>query len=191
MEIRDKLLDCAVRLYAEAGFRGATTRRIAQEAGVNEITLFRHFGSKTALLQAALERARSHGLDTPLPEEPGDPRAETLAWARAYLANMRERRSLLRTCLAEVGEHPEIIPAEGSTPARASEALCRYIERLRAQGRAARDFDPRVAAAMLIGSLFADAMGRDVMPDMYRNDPEQALVQYVHLFLRAIGTPEA
>jgi AcrR family transcriptional regulator len=191
MEIRDKLLDCAVRLYAEAGFRGATTRRIAQEAGVNEITLFRHFGSKTALIQAALERARGNGAHLPLPEEPGDPRAELLAWARAHLASMRERRTLMRTCMAEVAEHPEIIPSEGSSPALASQALCRYIERLRAQGRAARDFDPQVAAVTLMGSLFADAMGRDVMPDMYRNDPEQALVEYVHLFLRAIGTSEA
>jgi AcrR family transcriptional regulator len=191
MDIRDKLLDCAARLYAEAGFRGATTRRIAQEAGVNEITLFRHFGSKSALLQAAIERTRLLGLDVPLPEEPGDPRAELLAWSRMHLTSMRERRSMMRTCLAEVGEHPEIIPSEGSTPARASQALCRYVERLREQGRAARDFDPQVAAVMLMGSLFADAMGRDVMPDMYRNDPEQALVQYVHLFLRAIGAPEA
>jgi AcrR family transcriptional regulator len=191
MDIRDKLLDCAVRLYAEAGFRGTTTRRIAQEAGVNEITLFRHFGSKAALLQEALERSRRHGDDVPLPEEPGDPRAELLAWSRAHLASMRKRRTLMRTCLAEVGEHPELNPSEGSAPARASAALCAYIERLRAQGRAARDFDPQVAAVMLMGSLFADAMGRDVMPDMYRNDPEQALVQYVHLFLRAIGTPEA
>jgi hypothetical protein len=40
---------------------------------------------------------------------------------------------------------------------------------------------------MLMGVLFADAMGRDVMPDMYQNDPDEALDQYVRLFLRAIG----
>jgi hypothetical protein len=43
------------------------------------------------------------------------------------------------------------------------------------------------ASTMLMGVLFADAMGRDIMPDMYRNDPEHALDQYVKLFLRGIG----
>ena len=42
MDVRDKILLAAVTVFAEVGFRGATTRRIAQEAGVNEITLFRH-----------------------------------------------------------------------------------------------------------------------------------------------------
>ncbi|HEU4700155.1 MAG TPA: helix-turn-helix domain-containing protein [Gemmatimonadales bacterium] len=191
MEIRDRLLDAAVRLYAESGFRGATTRRIALAAGVNEITLFRHFGSKAALIQEAIQRAGLLGRDVPLPDEPGEPREELLAWSREHLARLRERRTLVRTCMAEVEEHPEMVPPEGSSPARAAQALCRYVERLRAQGRAAADFDPAAAAAMLMGALFADAMGRDLMPDMYRNAEDEALGQYVHLFLRAIGTSEA
>ena len=191
MEIRDRLLDAAARLYAESGFRGATTRRIALAAGVNEITLYSHFGSTAALLQAAIERAGLLAHDVPLPEQPGEPRAELLAWSREHLARLRERRTLVRTCMAEVEEHPEMVPAEGSAPARAAQALCHYVERLRAQGRARADFDPAAAAAMLMGALFADAMGRDLMPDMYRNVEDEALVQYVHLFLRAIGTPEA
>jgi hypothetical protein len=40
---------------------------------------------------------------------------------------------------------------------------------------------------MLMGALFADAIGRDIMPDLYRNEPEQALDEYVRLFLRSIG----
>ena len=56
MNVRDQLLAAAARVYAEAGYRGATTRRIALAAGVNEITLFRHFGSKDALLREAIAR---------------------------------------------------------------------------------------------------------------------------------------
>ena len=59
MSVREQLLDAAVRLYAEAGYHGATTRRIASAAGVNEITLFRHFGSKDALIREAITRAGS------------------------------------------------------------------------------------------------------------------------------------
>lgn len=189
MEIREKLLEAAARLYAEAGFRGATTRRIAQEAGVNEITLFRHFGSKAALLGAAIEHA---GLDQvpPLPADPVDPEAELIEWAGGMAEELRAQCPLIRTCMAEATEHPELMKREGSAPAQAAQSICDYIERLRAQGRARDDFDARAAAAMLMGALFADAMGRDVMPDMYRNEPEEALREYVRLFLGAIGVRE-
>ena len=48
-------------------------------------------------------------------------------------------------------------------------------------------FNEVAAAAMLMGALFADAMGREIMPDIYRNDPDEALDEYIRLFLRAIG----
>ena len=53
MNVKDQLLDAAVRVYADSGYHGATTRRIAAAAGVNEITIFRHFGSKDVLLREA------------------------------------------------------------------------------------------------------------------------------------------
>ena len=52
---RERILEAAGRVYSKHGFRGATTRLIAAEAGVNEVTLFRTFGSKGALLEAVLE----------------------------------------------------------------------------------------------------------------------------------------
>ena len=188
MSVRDQLIEAAARLYAEAGYRGATTRRIAGEAGVNEITLFRHFGSKDALIREAISRAESSLVpDVVLPESPRDPFREVRDWARAHFAELRARRSLIRTCMGEIEEHPGIFPAENSQPAAAAKTLGRYLHRLRSTGLAKAPFDEVAAAAMLIGVLFADAMGRDIMPDMYRNDPDHALDQYVKLFLRAIG----
>lgn len=187
MSVRDQLIEAAARLYAEAGYRGATTRRIAVEAGVNEITLFRHFGSKDALIREAISRESSLVPDVLLPESPRDPFRELRDWARAHLAELRERRSLIRTSMGEIEEHPGIFPAENSPPAAAAKALSRYLRHLRANGMAKAPFDEVAASAMLIGVLFADAMGRDIMPDMYRTEPEHALDQYVKLFLRAIG----
>jgi AcrR family transcriptional regulator len=43
------ILDAALRLFSQKGFLGATTRQIAREAGVAEVTLFRRFGSKEEL----------------------------------------------------------------------------------------------------------------------------------------------
>ena len=49
-----RLLEAATRVFARSGLEGATTREIAREAGVNEVTLFRHFQSKENLLSAVL-----------------------------------------------------------------------------------------------------------------------------------------
>lgn len=186
MTVRDELLAAAARVYAEAGYRGATTRRIALAAGVNEITLFRHFGSKDALLREALTRNEdSPGAE--LPEDPKDPLTELLAWAGSHINDMRGRQALIRTCMGEFAEHPGLFVAENSGPVRAARALAQYLRRLRQRGLAQAEFEPRAAAALLIGTLFADAMGRDIMPDLYANEPDQALREYVTLFLRGIG----
>jgi len=187
MTVRDQLLDAAARLYAEAGYRGATTRRIAGKAGVNEVTLFRHFGSKDALMREAIARAGHSAGTEPLPQTPRDPFREVRDWAKAHIAELRERRSLIRTCMGEIEEHPGIFSEANSSPAVAAKALRDYLRRLREAGLAKAQFDETAASAMLMGALFADAMGRDIMPDLYRNEPDQALDEYVRLFLRSIG----
>lgn len=45
-DTEQRILDAALRVFASEGFTGATTRRIAEEANVAEVTLFRKFKSK-------------------------------------------------------------------------------------------------------------------------------------------------
>ena len=187
MDVREKLLRAAADVYAEAGYRGATTRRIALEAGVNEITLFRHFGSKDALLNEALHCSGLHAALPTLPHEPRDPERELSEWSREFIDHMYQHRSMIRTCLGEIESHPEVIPNAGEGPAMASRDLCAYLLRLRERGMAGSHFDPPVAAAMLMGAMFADAMGRDFMPEIYRYSAHDAPALYVKLFLQAIA----
>src|ERR671914_1594713 len=74
---RERILEAAARVYAQYGFRGATTRLIAQEAGVNEVTLFRLFGSKAHLFDELLSQ-QLHSSTVPLlgPEPGSDPESE-------------------------------------------------------------------------------------------------------------------
>ncbi len=73
---RERILEAAARVYSKHGFRGATTRLIAAEAGVNEVTLFRTFGSKGALLEAVLEENDTSEEVVALPDPPVDPERE-------------------------------------------------------------------------------------------------------------------
>jgi AcrR family transcriptional regulator len=51
---KDRILRAFLDLVVEHGYEGSTTRAVADAAGVNEVTLFRHFGDKKSLARAAV-----------------------------------------------------------------------------------------------------------------------------------------
>ena len=188
MDTRERILQAAARVYAQHGFRGATTRLIAIEAGVNEVSLFRTFGSKAALFEAMMQ---SHAASLPvpvLPEAPGNPQVEITAWCAALLAHMRQWRSIIRKCFGELEERPEaaIVMCEG--PNCAAATLGAYVARLQAAGFADETADVATAVSMFMSSMFGDAIGRDVLPPQAFPQPEEeAPAKYVSVFLRAVG----
>ena len=191
VDTRRNILEAALEVYSQLGFRGATTRRIADAAGVNEVTVFRHFGSKDALLNEALHLLAEESSDISLPTDPVDPLRELTAWSEAQIAGLRARRSMIRTCMGEIGERPEHTMCASAAPRRAFNDLRRYLTRLEETGAASRKFNTDAAAAMLMGSLFSDAMGRDMMPDVFPSPPERAPRRYVELLLAALGVEYA
>jgi AcrR family transcriptional regulator len=187
MNRRDEILAAAAAVFAQHGFRGSTTRRIAVAAGVNEITIFRQFGSKEALLREAMQHmTQSAGLVT-LPEIPSDPERELTGWSESFIQHLRLRSSIIRKTMSEIEERPEMCECASYVPTQASNELCRYLIALKRQGRTSQKFEPKTAAAMLMGAIFADAMGRDVMPDVYPQPREKAAHMYTLLLLRALG----
>jgi len=55
-ETEQKILDAALKLFAERGYTGATTRVIAEKASVSELTLFRKFKTKNNLYDMVLTK---------------------------------------------------------------------------------------------------------------------------------------
>ena len=53
---REQIVEAATRVFAEKGFRRATTREVAREAGVSEGTIYNYFEDKDDLLMAILHR---------------------------------------------------------------------------------------------------------------------------------------
>lgn len=187
MDARDHLLQAALKVYSTSGVRGATTKRIAQEAGVNEVTLFRQFGSKDALLREALATQARALFEPVLPDVPRDPARELEAFARNHYAALWAHRELIRVAMGEFTEHPDSAEVACQASARFKHALQTYLELLRQQGLASGDWNPDAAASMLLGALFSDVMGRDCMPRCYGLEQNEAVGHYVSLFLRSIG----
>src|SRR6185295_16171386 len=63
---RLQILQTAVDLFSQKGFRGTTTKEIARAAGVSEAMVFRHFATKEDLYTAILDhKACAGGLKDP------------------------------------------------------------------------------------------------------------------------------
>lgn len=107
---RQRILEAAERVFSRDGFQGATTREIAREAQVNEVTLFRHFRTRDDLLRETILYR------TIAPEEllnskaawKSDLPSQLEQYVRKYYALLLERESLVR---AVVGEGRLLPPA--------------------------------------------------------------------------------
>jgi AcrR family transcriptional regulator len=190
MDTRTAILNAAVQVFSQHGFRGSTTRRIADAAEVNEVTIFRYFGSKEALLQEAINTPAFVGILTPLPADPVNPSQELGDWATGVVTHLQSRRSVIRKCMGEIEERPELTARAAEMPTRATNELCDYFQRLKELGFTKEDFDPTVASSMLIAAVFHDAMSREVMPDIFPKPASEAPLKYAQLVLRAIGVKQ-
>jgi AcrR family transcriptional regulator len=100
LDTREKLVDAALEVFAARGFDGATTRAIAERAGVALAALPYHFETKEALWRAAAERI--FGLLHAHFE------AHSGAAARAGAAPEAQLREMLREFVRFAARHPEL-----------------------------------------------------------------------------------
>lgn len=200
MEVRDKILEAAVAAYSEFGF-GATTRRVADLAGVNEVTLFRHFGSKSALMDEALAwfLARLSRVEAPFPAVPVEPEAELYAWARSFHGRLFDARHFLRRAMGAIEARQHEASEAMKASMCAEEDLQRYVVALDEAGWL-RDIPAgpedraaylHAAQQMLFGGLFGDALWRDLMPpDALPFDVDTCVRHYVRVFCVALRLRE-
>lgn len=191
MSTRLALLEVTARLFADHGWRGTTTSRIAAEAGVNEVTLFRHFRSKEALLNEAVRAAGLEVNPARLPEVPSDPRQELLQWGGSQHSRLRDKASLIRTCLAEFEEHPSLasVACEGAMHSMAD--AIRYLGAARERRLIGPHGSLDAATVMLMNAIFMDAITRDVVADCQPMPSREAIAAFIDLTLRALGAREA
>mgnify|MGYP001799421938 CR=1 FL=1 len=110
---RQRLIQSALTLFAAQGITETTTKQIAEEAEVNEATLFRQFGNKNGLLLAVLEEGSIfQALSQRLIHQVDLLEAETfeqvlLHYARSFLQSLEQVPELVRSLIGESGRYPE------------------------------------------------------------------------------------
>jgi AcrR family transcriptional regulator len=64
LDRRSSIVEAAIKLFAEKGFRGTTTRELAAAVGVTEPVLYEHFKTKRDLYAAIIDRKSNEGLES-------------------------------------------------------------------------------------------------------------------------------
>lgn len=111
---RDRILAAADDLFRRHGIRGIGVEAIAEAAGTNKMTLYRHFDSKDALVAEWVRRIiaqKEAAWDEIAAKHPDDPSGQLIEWSRRTaeaFAQMEERGSAILNALAELPapDHP-------------------------------------------------------------------------------------
>ena len=102
---QQKLLDAAIAAFSENGFKGTSTRDIAERAGVHHPLITYHFKNKETLWRAAADkifREFNLSLVKAMSEVPDvDAKAKATAFVRTYLQYSRSQPALHRVILQE------------------------------------------------------------------------------------------
>jgi TetR/AcrR family transcriptional regulator, repressor of fatR-cypB operon len=146
---REKLLRAAMGIVAREGLAAATTAAIAEEAGVAEGTLYRHFDSKDDLLIAAYRQMKADvfvnaaaGVDT----SAAPPERLKRTWKAIYLAYRADRDAF---AFGHRFAESALAEREGGEAIR---GFARMIADLRKSGIASGDF--KSLPVDLLGNLF-------------------------------------
>lgn len=161
---RQQILDVAVQLFSQKGFRGTTTKEIALAAGVNEAIIYRHFATKSELYSAIMDQKAGstfiQALESDLSEamESKDDRRvfESIAF---HLMEFHERDdTAMRTLMYSALEGHELAEMIFRNHiAKTHLRLAEYVKR-RIDDGAFRHVDPMTAVRSFLGAVMSHAL---------------------------------
>jgi len=185
-ETRERILQAAAQVFAREGYARATTRTLAAAAGVNEVTLFRHFGNKQNLFAAVIDEYAASALTTALEAQlTGDYHQDLLTMGRQVMQLMLERGEAVRLMLCEAEHFPEVRETMAQNPRRLREALSTYLQQQMQRGQV-RELHAEAAAQAFWGMFFAYSislglLGESVKPTL---TTEELVDLFVDIFVR-------
>jgi AcrR family transcriptional regulator len=194
---RRLLLEAARELFAERGFKGASTRDVADRAGVSEVMIFRHFGTKANLFQEAVVepftsfmqhyitdyRSREHGQISP--EEEGH------AFYSGLFTVLRAEREVLLALMAarQFDKLPQGASAEVEIAFDEVLALMEEVVATEAGERGFTDFDLTATVRVMLCMVLAAALHGDWMGLGRTVSYERILKTMTQLSVRGLQVP--
>ena len=151
---RDGLLEAAKAAFAELGPE-ASLDEIARRARVGIGTLYRHFPTRDAIVEAVYRREVQHLADAAPRLIEALPPAEALrAWMRLFIDYIAAKKVIAPALKSLVGGGSALYADSG---ARINGAIALLVERARASGDIRPDADPADLLRALIGFAYVNS----------------------------------
>ncbi len=186
---RQDILNAAMELFANKGFRGTTTRDLASHAEVNEAIIFRHFHNKEELYRAILEEKMKHPekiarmAELNLLCDAGEDGKFLSAIGHMILERHEQDTTFLRLLMFSALEGHELSDMFlNSMPEK--DPLALYVEK-RIEAGIFRKVDPNLAARAFVGMFFNFIQGQEIfgLKKKQTFGREEVVQTFVSLFL--------
>ena len=205
---RQQIVDVAMRLFSERGFRGTTTKEIAQAAGVSEAIIFRHFATKEDLYTAIIDHKACAGgmadMNHPVTEAimcgvgeavaQKDDRAVFEGIATAMMEHHQKDPEFLRLLLYSALEGHQLAQMFWDRNVRQMyETLGAYIHERQRDG-AFRAGDPRIVVRALLGMITHHSLNNtlwDTSRQLLDITDEHAAREFTEILLKGVTTTVA
>lgn len=188
---REALIQATFELFLEKGFAGITTREVAERAGVNEVTLFRHFGNKDNLMNEAVAEC------CPVPEVEGllaviqrfsyQDGLGTLV--RGLNANTMQSAVPMRRLLLESMQNETLLRINQQIPVKLRALIRAHLERGIREGYVRKDINPDLMAQILlwINLAYTLTITQPNADEVYPYSNPEVLETVIQLFLRGLS----
>jgi len=195
---RRQILGVAMTLFSQRGFRGTTTKEIAQAAGVSEAMVFRHFANKSELYAAILDEKACHtgtmeGICLEMADvmQRGDDAEVFKGIALGMLQHHEEDLEFTRLLLYSALEGHELFQMFWERNVRQMADFMRGYIHQRQQDGAFRRIDPLIVARMFTGTIINHSLVNlifDPQRTLLDVPNERAAQTFSEILLRGIST---
>ncbi len=189
-DTRQRILEAAFNICVKFGLSGVTTKAIAKAAGVNEVTLFRHFGTKEKLLSAAIDQFGGPALAPAIESRfTGEYRRDLITFGITILNILIERREILLMLLCESIRNSDVRRIMARNPLEIRKMLAKYFKSQMDKGTIKKQH-PEAMAQAFIGMFFTYAVALNFTDEGIEPSISNAdlVAQFVDIFIE--GTLE-
>jgi AcrR family transcriptional regulator len=190
-ERQEQIIQGAMRIFADKGFRDTTTREIAQRLGISEALMFKYFPSKEALYRAIIKKRIDRAEEMLFPPEVIQAKDDRKVF-QGIATNLIERNVqdpiFMRLLHFSALEGHELARLFFTNHAQKKiKLLARYIEQRRQEG-VFRKVPPELAAQGFLGMILHYVQARELfgLKHWRRFSPAEVIETFVQIFLKGL-----
>lgn len=185
---KKKILESALKLFSQKGYLGATTKEIAKEAKIAEVTLFRYFSSKETLFEEVINTYSFLPKLKEILENVKDTSYEKALKVIAYefIKLLESKKDLVRIMHSEMQRYPEKIKKiYENVIDNILKLLSEYFDNLQKRG-ILRHFNSNLAARAFLGMFFSYFYAKEIKEclNIQKNDLNEVIDSYVDIFIK-------